>query len=132
MAELGKTCDVFISHSAKDAPLALEVADACRDGGLEAVTDSELLRGEDDSDALWEALAESRALLTILSPSGPTPSMLIEIGATRAWNKPIYAIVTDPSLTRLPVALTGIELFTTGRVPDVIKAIKSSVQPLTE
>ena len=47
----------------------------------------------------WEALAESRALLTILSPSGLTSSMELEIGAARAWNKPIYGVVTDPSST---------------------------------
>src|SRR3954468_14285010 len=127
MVNVSKTYDVFISHSAGDAKLAMKVAKACREVGIEAVTSREVLPTADTSDALWEALAESRALLTILSPSGPTASMGIEIGATRAWNKPIYAIVTDPSLTRLPVALTGIDLFTTGRVSDVIKAIKSSV-----
>jgi hypothetical protein len=128
----GKTYDVFITHSARDAALALEVANACRENGLEAVTNTELLPSPGNSDALWDALAESRALLMILPPTGPTTSMGIEIGAARAWNKPIYGIVTDPSFTRLPVALSGIHLYTTGRLQDVIQEIRSSVQQLTD
>lgn len=127
-----KSYDVFISHSAKDAALADEIANACRAGGLEAFTDIELATGTDTGEALWEALAESRALLTILPPSGPTPSMAIEIGAARAWNKPIFAVVTEPSSTRIPPALSGIRLYTTGRLQDVIEAAKSSAQQLSE
>jgi hypothetical protein len=132
MADLGKTYDVFVSHSAKDSALALEVANACRASGLEAVTNTELLSGEDVSDALWDALAESRALLTIVSPSGPTASMAIEIGAARAWNKPIYAVVTDPSSTRPAPALSGIPLYTAGRLQDVIKSIRASAEQFSE
>jgi TIR domain len=132
MPDRGRTCDVFISNSARDASLAMEVADACRASGLEVVTSTELPPGRDVSDALWEALAESRALITILSPSDLTPAMAIEIGAARAWNKPIYAIVTEPSSTRPPSALAGIDLYTTGRLEDVIEAIKTSAGQLTE
>ena len=83
-------------------------------------------------DATREAIAESRVFLIILSPSGLTPSMTIEIGAAQAWDKPISAVVTDPSSTRLPTWLTGIPLYTTGRLEDVIKAIKLSINELTE
>src|SRR5271157_6213020 len=132
MAELDKTYDVFIAHSAKDSALAIEVANACRESGLEAVTNTELLPHENVGDAIWEALSESRALLIIVSPSGPTPAMAIEIGAARAWNKPIYAIVTDPAANRQVPALTGIPLYTYGRIQDVIKSIKTSVAVLSE
>lgn len=132
MAELDKTYDVFISHSATDSALAVEVANACRESGLESVTNAELLPRENLGDAIWEALAESRALLTIVSPSGPTPAMAIEIGTARAWNKPIYAIVTDPASNRLIPALTGILLYTYGRIQDVIKAIRASVEEFSE
>lgn len=132
MASASKTYDVFISHAAKDAALAMEAANACRGVGVEAVTNGELIGEADAGDALWEALAESSALLTILSPEGPTPWMGIEIGAARAWNKPIFAVVTDPASTRLPDVLTGIRLYTVGRLPDVVRAIRASVQELTE
>src|SRR4051812_34203866 len=120
MKKFDKLFDVFISHSMNDAAFALEVAKACRAGGLEAVTDADFLSGEDVGDALREALTESRAFLAILSPSEPTSLMAIEIGAVRAWNKPIFAVVTDPSLTRLPPALSGVPLYTIGRIEEVI------------
>jgi hypothetical protein len=132
MTRLNKTYDVFISHSASDAALAAELAKTCRASGLEAVTDRELLSDAEASDALWEALAESRALLAVLAPSGPTPSMGIEIGAARAWNKPIFGVVTDPSATRLPTSLSGIPLYPAGRVEEVIEAIRRSGQQLSD
>jgi hypothetical protein len=132
MAHAGKTYDVFITHSPRDASFAMEVASAFRESGLEAVTNTELMPFADSGDAVWDALAESRALLTIIPPTGPTPSMGIEIGAAQAWNKPIYALVTEPSFTRLPAALTGAHLYTTGRLQDVIQEIRSSARQLTD
>lgn len=132
MASASKIYDVFVSHAAADATLASEVANACRASGLEAATAAELLPVENASDAVWDALAESRALLAILPPSGPTPAMAIEIGAARAWNKPIYALVTDPTSIRVPAELAGIPRFTTGRIQDVIHSIRSSAQQLSD
>src|SRR4051794_26172343 len=111
MANHSKACDVFISHSANDAALAVELAAACRANGLETLTDKDLASSGESSDALWDALAESRALLAVLSPWAPTPSMGVELGAARAWNKPIVAIATDPTVTRLPAALSETPLY---------------------
>jgi hypothetical protein len=132
MADVSKTYDVFVSHSADDARLAGEIANACRANGLNAITFAELLPGTNISDALWEALAESRALLAVFSRSGPTPSMAIELGAARAWNKPIFGIVADPTFTDLPPGLSGIPLYPSGRVEDVIRAIKLGGKELSE
>jgi hypothetical protein len=132
MAELGKSYNVFISYAPRDEAVALEVAGICGESGLESFTDNELAPGADWSDAIWEALAESRALLAIVSPSGLTPRMGIEIGAARAWHKPIYSVVTEPSATSVDPALTGIPLYTSGRLEDVIKLIRISAQQLSE
>ncbi len=133
MANIDKSYDVFLSYSIRDAAIASEVASACRESGLTVWMDTmESHPGVSYGDALWEALAESRALLMILSPAGPTSSMAIEIGAARAWNKPIYAIVTDPSSTRLSTVLPGIELFPLGRMEEVIESVKVSIQEWTD
>ena len=58
--------------------------------------------------------------------------MGIEIGAARAWNKPIFAVITDPSSTRLPRALSGIDLYPPARIDDVITAIKLSGEQLSD
>jgi TIR domain-containing protein len=132
MAELGKTYNVFISHAAKDSAIVHEIASILRASGLDSFTDNELAPGADRSDAIWEAVAESRAVVAIVSPSGLTPRMGIEIGAARAWHKPIYAVVTEPSATSLDPALTGIPLYTSGRLEDVIKLIRVSTQQMSE
>jgi hypothetical protein len=132
MADASKTYDVFVSHSPNDAQLASEIANACRANGLDAITYAELLPAPNAGDALWEALAESRALLAVLSRSGLTPSMAIELGAARAWNKPVFGVVADPTLTNLPAGLSGIHLYTSGRVEDAIRAIKLSRKELSE
>jgi hypothetical protein len=132
MIETIKTYDVFISNSAGDAKLAAEIASAFRANGLDAFTSAELAPGANISDALWEALAESRAFLAVLPPSGPTPAMTVELGAARAWNKPIYGLVTDPTAARLPLDLSHIRLFTPGRIEEVIRAVKVAGQELTD
>jgi hypothetical protein len=132
MANHSTTYDVFLSHSASDAPLAAELAKVCRASGLETMTVWDLPAGVDLGDAVWQALTESRALLVILSPSGPTPSMGIEIGAAQAWNKPIFAILTDASLVRLPSFLADIKAYPPTRIGDIIEAIKRSGQQLSE
>jgi hypothetical protein len=132
MAKTDKPFDVFISYSAPDAALVLEVANRFRAADLEAFTHADPLTGPIDGDLLWEALAESRAWLAILSPSGLTPSMAIEFGAARSWNKPIYAVATDPASTRPPRALSGIRLDSIGRLPDIIQDIKANVRQLSD
>jgi hypothetical protein len=91
MTDPSKPYDVFISYAARDAELAAEIANALRANGLDAVTSTDLLGGEDASDTLREALAESRALVVVFPPSGLTSTMALELGAAWGWNKPISA-----------------------------------------
>ena len=132
MAKSTIVYDVFISHAPVDSDLARNIAEACRESGLVGVTNAELLPGADVGDAVWDALAESRALITILSSQSLTPSMSIEIGAAKAWNKPIYVILRDPSARLVGLKLSEIRLYTEGKVPDVIRAIKTSVQQFSD
>ncbi len=132
MRKQAKPCDVFISHALKDAALATSVSQACRDAGLETMTNLDLDRGRDPGDVIWEALAESEAFLAILSPSGFSTTMAVEFGAARARLKPIYVLVTDPSSTRIPAAFGESRLYTLENLPDVIRAIQFGSQNLNE
>ncbi|HEY8503177.1 MAG TPA: hypothetical protein VIL46_01245 [Gemmataceae bacterium] len=123
---------MFIAHAPGDAALAAEIARAFLSNGLEAVTESALPPGRGAGDALWGALAESRALLVILSPSGPTTTMALVIGAALAWNKPILGVVPDPAAARVPPALTGVRLYPLGRIEDVIDEIKLAAGQLSD
>lgn len=132
MPNAKRTYDVLISHAPADAPVAHEIGAACRQQGLDAVTASDLPAGRAASDALWDALAESRALLLILSAGTPTLAMAIELGAARAWNKPIFGVLTDPTYNRSLPGLSDVPLFTTGRIQDVIQTIRIASQDLSE
>ncbi|MHB1557007.1 MAG: hypothetical protein ACYC61_05970 [Isosphaeraceae bacterium] len=111
--------------------MANEIADACRASGLRTATNAELPPGRDTSDALWEALAESRALVVIPPRSGLTASMWIEVGAVRAWNKPIFGILADPSI-HPPPALSSIPFYVPARMDELINAIQSVGRGITE
>ena len=131
MATANKTCDVFICHSARDAPLAREFALAFQGVGLESVAAFDVPAGVDESDLLWQAIAESRAVVVILPPSGLTASMAVEIGAAGAWNKPLHVVVTEPA-TPVPLALKGAASYPSARIDDVIKAIGAADETLSD
>jgi hypothetical protein len=132
MTNDNKTYDLFISHSRNDAPLAATLAEACRASGLETMTELDLPAGVEMGDVIWQALAESRALLVVLSPSGLTPTMGIEIGAAQAWNKPIFAVLTDASMVHLPAPLTHVKAYPPGRIGDVVDLVGQIGRQLSE
>lgn len=132
MKSVPKTYDVFISHSAPDAKLATSLADTCRLNGLVPFTDEDVLVGQNVADAIWGALADCKALIVILSRSGTSPSMGVEIGAAQAWNKPIYAVAADPTSLRLPTALAHTRLVVPGAIEEIIREIKQSADDLTD
>ena len=132
MPRTHKAYDLVISHSPKNSELAAEIAGDCRASGLEPYT-QKLQTSADLSDELWEAISESHALLTIVSPTDSAQLLAILIGAASAWNLPIYAVVTDPdSPTWLPPGFPTANLFTTRRIPDVLHAIQTSVRELSD
>lgn len=132
MTENSSLCDLFVSHAAGDAKLARELVEACRANGVEAFTAMELPAGADFADSIWEALAECQAMLIILPPSGLTPNMGIELGAAKAWNKSLFVILTDAASAHLPIALAGTQVFTPGRIDEIIREVKRGSQELTE
>ncbi|HEV7225667.1 MAG TPA: toll/interleukin-1 receptor domain-containing protein [Pirellulales bacterium] len=131
MATSAKTYDIFISHGAADSKAAADLAAVLRANDLEPFTGDEVGAGENFTDLMWEALAESKALLAILSRSELSSSMAFEIGAAQAWSKPIYAIVADPSSVRLPASLAHVRHIAPGGIEEVIYDLKHSADVLT-
>jgi hypothetical protein len=125
-------CDVFISCAAADTDRAAEVARAFVGSGLNAVTMNDLSVGQNLSDLLWDALAECRAMIVIFSSATPNPTMTFEIGAAKAWNKPIFALVTNPAIAPLPAGFSDLRLYPIERVDDVVRAVKETALELTE
>ena len=132
-AKVKGTCDVFLSHSALDSRIAREIAASLKAAGLETFRADAMEPVRDSSQAIWEALAESRALIVIVSADAPIPPMgMVEIGAAAAWNKPIFLVVNGPPSTKLPPGLSSYPAYPLAHLEEVIRAIRSSFEPLTE
>jgi len=132
-ATVSKTYDVFISHAASETEIAAEIAESLESAGLATFHMGIVQAGADISEAVWQALAESRALIAIVSPDVLAHSKgMVEIGAASAWNKPVFILINGPSSTRLPPALSRYPVYPLGRLEEVIRAIRSGFEPLSD
>ena len=85
------------------------------------------------STAIWDALAECRALIAIISVDATPDAMgMVEIGAATAWNKPIYLVLNGPASTRLPDALKSYQVYPRNRLDEVLQKIRTEFQPLSD
>ena len=127
-----KPYDVFISYSHRDSRLVDEIARTMDSYGLHVFTDAELIPGAEVEDALWDAMAESQAFVTVV-PAGESNAMtMFELGAARAWNKPVYAVVTDPASHKLPNWLRGASVYAPSGIEQIARTIKLAQEPLSE
>ena len=133
MSTASKTYDVFLSHSSSDRELAAEVAELLKSEGLQPFHDESVAPSESMSTAIWDALAECRALIAIISVDATPDAMgMVEIGAATAWNKPIYLVLNGPASTRLPDALKSYQVYPRNRLDEVLQKIRTEFQPLSD
>ena len=132
--QIATTYDVFLSYPMTEAALADQVARALQQAGLDVFYDRfEIEAGEDYRDALWRAVAESAALIAIVPSEGPLASFIVfEIGAFKAWHKPIYVIQAAEGNIKLPNYLADCPVYPLSRVTDVVESIKRGLASLTE
>jgi hypothetical protein len=131
MATASKVCDVYISHALRDADLAKELVTSVRAVGLEPAASMDFSATEEAGDALWDALAECRAFVAVVSSAGLTASTGFELGAAQGWNKPVFAVLTDSS-TKAPAALARAAIYPAARIDDIVKAIQAIGEPLSD
>lgn len=124
---------MFLSYSSSDRELAEEVANRLKSEDLQPFHDVSVMPSGNISDAIWDALAECRALIAIVSVDATPDAMgMVEIGAATAWNKPIYLILNGPASTRLPDALKSFQVYPRNRLDEVLQKIRIEFQPLTD
>jgi hypothetical protein len=126
--------DIFLSHSLKDRELAAAITERFKDAGLAVFTIWEqAAAGEKLADRAWLALAESAALVVLVtSDSSANASLALDVGAAKAWNKPIYILADDLGELSLPGYLRAFPIFSTSRLPEVIEELVRSAKPLGE
>lgn len=128
-----KTFDVFLSHDQRDAKLAAAIAEVFRSAGLTAFAPAERASSEEGGDAMWDAMAESRALVAVISDTEAIPpNTTFELGAAKAWNKPIYAIATGGSSAGLPAVLRGAHVYPPSRIEQVAQEIRRTSDELSD
>jgi hypothetical protein len=134
MVTASKTSDVFISHSLSDVGVAQDVASSLEAAGLTTFYLGQQETGTADiGDAIWEALSESQALIAIVSPGSATHAMgMVEIGAATAWNKPVFLLIHGPATVQLPFVLQRYPVYPLNRIDEVVGAIRSGFEPLTD
>jgi hypothetical protein len=132
MARRKSTFDVFISHSRREAGISAEIARVLRSYDLKVFTDAEVGVGQTIEDQLWEAISESQAFVAIISETDPSASIALELGAAKAWNKPIYAVAANPATARLPVGLQGMTIYPPSRIEEIAQEIKKASGLLSE
>lgn len=127
------TNDVFLSYSMADAEAARTVTASFVAAGIQVFDLAELRPGENLQQVVMKAIAEASALVAVLKPSSSSnPSIAVEIGAAWAWNKPVFVISTDEQDLRPPSFLGDARVYPPSRVDDVIRAIRRSLQPLSD
>lgn len=133
MAKNSKPFDVFISFNHPDKKHAAAVADVLRSYGLVVFFDpQEIKAGETTEGVIWDAMAESHALVVVVPENAPSSWMAVELGAARAWNKPIFAISAKPTVGRPPAAFQHIQILPLSRSDEIAQSINSSREPISD
>lgn len=127
------TYDVFLSYPMTETGLADQVARSLEQAGLDVFWDRGIGAGENLQDTIWRALAESAALIAIVpSESALASNIAVEVGAFKAWCKPIYVIQAARGRIQLPAYFAGCPVYPLSRVDDVVASIKRGLASLTE
>jgi hypothetical protein len=127
------TYDVFLSYPMTEAALADQTARALQEAGLDVFCQDRFELGENYEDALWRAVAESAAVVMIVSSGGPlSSSVAFEVGAFKAWRKPIYVIQADAGRITLPPYLADCPVYPVSHVSDIVESIKRGLSSFSE
>jgi TIR domain len=127
------TFDVFIAYNHRDLKHAIQAAELLRSYGLAVFVDSQgIPAGARTEDAVWQAMAESHAVVAIVPEDAPASWMAFELGAAKAWNKPLYAVATTSSIGRPPVALRHVSILPLSRLDEIARSILDSREPMSD
>ncbi len=135
MARRTLNYDVFLSYTfpLPDASQAATVRTALSAAGFLVFDPSQISPGGNLGDKVLKALAESAALVAVITGLAPSsPSTLTAIGAASAWGKHIYLIQGQPFTGPLPSYLNRYPVYPLDRIDDLINAIRIGLKPLTK
>lgn len=132
MAKTKKTHDIFLSYPFDLGAQAEKVAEAFEKAGLAVFAVPEAEPGQDVLQEMWQALAESWAVVALVKPKTMPPAVAVEIGAAAAWHKPIYILIDGEVSGSIPFDISQCSTFPISRIDTVLQLILKSRSPLNE
>jgi hypothetical protein len=108
------------------------VAAKLSEAGLAVFDISEIGPRYNIVEEMWQALAESWALVVLIKPGTIPPSVAVEIGAAAAWQKPIYIVTIAEGKYQLPASLSQYELVKSSEISKLVESISKGRKPLTD
>jgi len=132
MRKLKRTHDVFLSYPFELANEAKVVRKKFADAGLMVFAPSEIEPGYNIAEEIWQALAESWAVVALIKPGTVSTCVAVEIGAASAWQKPIYILTIGKGEHHLPAYFSHYQMFKVSQIQKLIQVISKDLKPLTE
>lgn len=132
MAKLSKTYDVFLSYSSDLRGEAKVVSKKFAEAGVAVFDTLDIGPAYNIAEEMWQALAESWALVVLIKPGNIPPSVAVEIGAASAWQKPIYIVTTAEGEYQLPTYISQYEIVKSSEISNLIELISKGRKPLTD
>jgi hypothetical protein len=125
------TYDVFLAHTVPDAGIAGAIRRQLSDVGLNVFdATADLSRGSQTEFALQNALAESDAVVVILTPTSATSAtLMMELGGAIAWGKPVYVVRDGVSAKNTPDFVRKFESYSASDVASLAKRLVKSRRP---
>jgi len=132
MPKLKRTHDVFLSYPVDLAGQAKVVRKKFADAGLIVFAPSEIEPGYNVGDEIWQALAESWAVVALIKPGIVSTSLGIEIGAASAWQKPIYILTAGTGEHHIPKLISHYRMFKISEIEKLVQMVSKDLNPLNE
>ena len=132
MAEKRANFDVFLAYSRNEEGLAETVKYAMRDAGIGVFDARDLVQGQPSSGLLLDAIEESAAVVVTGAKSIANGSVLTELGAAMAWQKPIYVVYSSGEPHEWPMLRGRVELVREEDLSRLIKTLQNAIAPLSE
>ena len=133
MSTVAPFSDVFLSYAHQDEGVAATVKRTLSNEGLIVYSAPDVDLGGDILRSIRTRLVESRAVIVILSPGLELPpSILIELGAAMAWERPIFVLLDGVAPSEVPAFLRKYRLLPMAKLPDVVELVRRSTEPMSK
>ncbi len=127
------THDIFLSYIPADAGSASVVERAMSAAGLRVFRAGEIANGTEITDALSEALIESKAVVALITPlAAKSSNIVLELGMAMSWRKPVYLLLDGAQPDELFAGARKFHVYPLSNLSAVVAAVKRQAEPLNE